>query len=81
MRKKAEEDGHLFDSFSEDNLRDTSWYPKFINKQERERMREQAKCEHFRWIKKCSHCGLIFESEHTHKDPAGIPMISITILG
>ena len=79
MRKKTGEVEPMFDPFSEDNLREKDWYPKFINKQERERIREQNKCTHFRWVKKCSECGLIFESEHTHKNPEIIPIISVTI--
>lgn len=77
-RKKEPEVRPMFDPFSDDNLIDRDWYPQFINKKERELMEKRNRCDHFRWVKKCSECGLIFESEHTHPDPAQPPIVRVT---
>lgn len=30
--------------------------------------RKQSTCGHGHWVKKCSHCGAILDSDHLHED-------------
>lgn len=43
-------------------------YKKYLLVDEENRDEKQAACEHKVWIKRCSCCSMVLDSEHTHEE-------------